>query len=73
MYPPMDHYSKARQDELLRTVDSSQIPSFKQVNMIRPKEQSFIRRLIGFFSRRKMQQTTDSANYAKEYQELRQA
>jgi hypothetical protein len=73
MYPPMDHYSKARQDELLRTVGPGQSPSFKQVNMVRPKEQSFIRRLFGFFSRRKMQPTTDSVNYAKEYQELRQA
>ena len=73
MYPPMDHYSKARQDELLRTVGPGQSSSIEQVDMVRPKEQGFIRRLIGVFLHRKMQPTTDPAKYAKEYQEFRQA
>lgn len=72
MYPPMNHFARARQDELLRTVDQGTDPSFVQVDMVRSRGQGFIRRLIGAFSRRKMLPISDPANYRREYQELRQ-
>lgn len=73
MYPPMDHYSKARQDQLLRTVDPSQSSSYEQVDMLHPREQGFIRRLIGALFRRKTQTSVAPANYGKESQEFRHA
>jgi hypothetical protein len=73
MYPPMDHYSKARQEQLLRTVDQGQSSSVGQVDMHRPKEHGFIYRLISALFRRKSQTAAISSNYGKESQELRRA
>jgi hypothetical protein len=69
----MDHFSKARQDELLRVADPGQGPAFEQADMAHPKEHGFIRRLIGAFSRRKALPAAVPARSGKGNQELGQA
>jgi hypothetical protein len=69
----MDHYSKARQGELLRTVDPSQNSSFAQVDVLRQKEQGFIRRLIRTLFGRKTQVAAVPTIYGKENQEFKHA
>lgn len=73
MYPPMDRFSKARQDELLRTANRGHNPSLEQVDILRPKGQGFIQRLISALSRRKTLHAARSDNSRKECHELEQA
>jgi hypothetical protein len=69
----MDHFSKARQDELLRAAGPSQGSANEQGDMAHPKEHGFIRRLIGAFSRRKALPAAVPARSGKGNQELGQA